>query len=125
MRRLVILDAGPLGLASNPRMSEKTLACNMWLDALLLAGVEVAILEIADYGVRRELLRAQRPKGVRRLDDLTDPMEYLPITTAVMRKAAELWAEARQSGRQTADDKTPRRRRDPGGLGPGGGRRRL
>ena len=28
---------------------------------------------------------------------------YLPLTTAAMRKAAELWAQARQHGRPTAD----------------------
>lgn len=32
-------------------------------------------------------------------------MPYLPITTAVMLKAAELWAEARRSGQPTADAK--------------------
>ena len=31
--------------------------------------------------------------------------EYLPLTTAAMRKAAELWAIARQTGRPTAGDK--------------------
>ena len=33
-------------------------------------------------------------------------LEYLPLTTEVMRQAAVFWAEARHQGRPTADDKT-------------------
>ncbi len=33
-------------------------------------------------------------------------MEYLPITTSVMRQAAIYWAQARQQGQPTAGDKT-------------------
>jgi hypothetical protein len=52
------------------------------------------IPEIADYEVRRELLRARREVGIRRLDQLKEALTYLPITTAVMLRAAQLWAEA-------------------------------
>jgi predicted nucleic acid-binding protein len=61
--------------------------------------------EIADYEVRRELLRANKVRGLARLDALADLLEYLPLTTAAMRQAAVLWAQARQQGRPTADDK--------------------
>ena len=33
-------------------------------------------------------------------------LEYLPITTAAMHKAALFWARARQQGQPTAGDKT-------------------
>jgi len=59
--------------------------------------------EIADYEVRRELLRASKVAGIRQLDQLKSLIIYLPITTQVMLKAAELWAEARRAGRPTAD----------------------
>ncbi len=60
--------------------------------------------EIADYEVRRELLRANKTKGIAHLDALGQLIEYLPITTAAMRRAAEFWAQARQQGQQTAAD---------------------
>jgi predicted nucleic acid-binding protein len=62
--------------------------------------------EIADYEVRRELLRANKIKGVNRLDALGKFLEYLPLTTVAMRQAAKLWAQARQQGQPTAGDKT-------------------
>ncbi|MEG4808312.1 nuclease [Microcoleus sp. F8-D1] len=64
------------------------------------------IPEIADYEVRRELLRANKVRGIARLDELANLVEYLPITTAAMRQAAIFWAQARQQGQPTASDKT-------------------
>ena len=62
--------------------------------------------EIADYEVRRELLRANKSRGVAKLDALASSVGYLPLTTAAVRKAAELWAEARQQGHPTASDQS-------------------
>jgi predicted nucleic acid-binding protein len=56
--------------------------------------------------VRRELLRANKIKGIKRLDELANLIEYLAITTDAMRKAALFWAQARQQGQPTAGDKT-------------------
>jgi len=69
-------------------------------------GNRVIIPEIADYEVRRELLRENKTKGIARLNDLAKFLEYLPITTTAMRQAAQLWAQARQQGQPTAGDKT-------------------
>ncbi len=60
--------------------------------------------EIADYEVRRELLRADKTNGLARLDALKGMLVYAPITTPVMLKAAEFWAAARRAGRQSAGD---------------------
>lgn len=103
--RVVLLDAGPLGLATNPRRSKQGVACAEWIEALVTHGTRVVVPEIADYEVRRELLRANKVRGLQRLDALTKLLEYLPLTTAAMRRAAELWAQARQTGQPTADDK--------------------
>lgn len=65
----------------------------------------IRVPEIADYEVRRELLRAGKTKGIERLDALKSHIGYIPITTEVMLKAAEFWAQARMSGRPTSDHK--------------------
>ncbi|MFM9964078.1 MAG: PIN domain-containing protein [Planctomycetaceae bacterium] len=106
VNRAVLLDAGPLGLATNPNRSPSNLACTRWLQELLAAGVQVLVPEIADYEVRRELLRAKKERGIAKLDALVSSLVYLPLTTAAVRKAAECWAEARQQGRQTASDQS-------------------
>ena len=67
--------------------------------------IEVFIPEIADYEVRRELLRSNKKKGVERLDWLQSILEYLPLSTTIMLQAAQFWAEARQQGFPTADNK--------------------
>jgi predicted nucleic acid-binding protein len=62
----------------------------------------VLIPEIADFEVRRELLRAGKLKSIRRLDRLASQLQYLPLATATIRRAAELWAQARNAGIPTA-----------------------
>jgi ABC-type molybdate transport system permease subunit len=51
----------------------------------------------AIYEIRQELVRANKTKGISRLDDLTELIEYFPITTPAMRQAVKLWAQARHS----------------------------
>ncbi len=104
MSRLVILDAGPLGLITNPKSTFEVHACSRWLHSLLSQGVEVAIPEIADYEIRRELLRADKLKGLSRLDSFKSRLGYVAITTEAMLLAAQLWARARKNGRPTATD---------------------
>ena len=106
MSRVVFLDAGPIGLVTNPKLSPESTLCTRWLQALIISDSRVIIPEIADYEVRRELLRANKVKGIARLDELANSLEYLPITTAAMRQAAMFWAQARQQGQPTAGDKT-------------------
>ena len=93
-----------LELITNPRISPENEVCRSWLASLAFNGAEVVIPEIADYEVRRELLRAGKERGLGRLDALKGMLGYAPITTPVMLKAAEFWAAARKMGRQSADD---------------------
>lgn len=104
MNRIVLLDAGPLGMVTNPRGSVKNARCREWLQSLLRRRVQIALPEIADYEVRRELLRADKAEGLQRLDALkAEPtMRYLPLTTRTMLRAAWFWAEARRRHRPTA-----------------------
>ena len=67
-------------------------------------GATVMVPAIADYEVRRELIRTRRTAGIARLDAFIEQVGLLPITMSAMRRAASLWAEARQRGRPTAPD---------------------
>src|SRR5947209_1664150 len=62
----------------------------------------MVVPEIADYELRRELLRARIASGIGRLDRLKAQSFYLPIRTAAMLRAAEFWADVRQRGIPTA-----------------------
>lgn len=104
MSLLILLDAGPLGLITNPRLSPDALACTRWLRNHVADGSRVVVPEIADYEVRRELLRADKVRGIERLDAFEVGIEYAPITMSVMRLAAEFWAQARKQGRPSAPD---------------------
>jgi predicted nucleic acid-binding protein len=104
--QVVLLDAGPIGLLTNPRRSVENDACARWLQTLANQNARIIVPEIADYEVRRELLRANKVNGLQRLDDLIELVEYLPLTTLAMREAARFWAQARQQGQPTAGDKT-------------------
>jgi len=64
----------------------------------------VIVPEIADYEVRRELVRIQSRNSLTNLDALNTRLEYLPLSTDAMRMAADLWAQARNAGQPTAAD---------------------
>lgn len=104
MSQTIVLDSGPLGLVTNPGGSKDATACGRWLVERTTAGATVMVPEIADYEVRRELLRARKTTGVKRLDALIEQIEYLALTTSAMHQAAIFWAEARQQGHPTAAD---------------------
>jgi predicted nucleic acid-binding protein len=103
MTDAVLLDAGPLGMISHPRASGDIVE---WLATLVAAGVEVLIPEVADYEVRRELLRTGRGRGIERLDILKVSLGFVPITSEAMLRAAAFWADARRRGRPTASDQS-------------------
>jgi predicted nucleic acid-binding protein len=102
MNQLILLDTGPLGMVTNPKANPDCQACKQWLSHLESNGDRVALPEIADYELRRELLRAGKTRGIQQLDQLKTTIPYFPITTEVMLKAAELWAQARNQGYPTA-----------------------
>lgn len=105
MSTIVLLDAGPLGMLANPNATPTTRRCRTWVEQLLNKGARVFIPEIADYEIRRELLRAELTPSVTRLDDLKQILSYAPLSTPIMLKAAEFWAQMRRQGQPTADDK--------------------
>jgi hypothetical protein len=100
----VILDAGPLGILANPRLTASTAAALQWLGQLLVVGRRVIVSAVAEYEVRRELLRMGAAKSIQSLDTLVGRLEYLTVSDDAFRTAAAFWAQARQSGFPTAPD---------------------
>ena len=104
MPRVIVLDSGPLGLAGkSPRKPDAKL-CRDWLRNLDLAGALIVVPAIADFEVRRELLRTHARAGILRLDVLLGKFLYAPTTRAVIERAAEYWAHVRQLGMPTESD---------------------
>lgn len=106
MSASVLLDTSVLSLISNPKPLPIVIDCRQWATKLKRQGSRIIIPEIADYELRREVLRAQKTRGLIRLDNLSYLFDYLPITMAAMRQAAKFWAQARQQGQPTASDNT-------------------
>jgi hypothetical protein len=100
--RLVFLDSKPLGMVASPGRKSDAIRCRQWARDLIAAGVYVFVPEICDYEIRRKLIHVGATSGLIRLDQLKSWLDYAPITTDVMLKAAELWAQARIRGLPTA-----------------------
>ncbi len=116
----LVLDTGVLGELCHPRSSPEL---SQWLDLVAERAGEdsrIYIPEIADYELRRKLihlvlkgredLRSRIPlplgevesESIRRLDELAVEFDFLPIDSPTMKRAAQLWAEARCRGRPSS-----------------------
>lgn len=78
--------------------------CRDWVSRHIANGVRVVVPEIVNYELRRELLRLNHARALRSLAAFVRavPDRYVPITSAALERAAELWAQARQGGKPTA-----------------------
>ena len=99
MTSSVMLDTGPLGQIAHPEPNPEIV---QWLHGLLDSGLAVYLPEIADYELRRNFLLEGLAASRRRLDQLRNVLIYAPLSTAIMRRAAEFWAVARKRGKPTA-----------------------
>ena len=98
----ILLDSSPLGALSHPKPDPGVV---QWAAACQRAGHEIYVPEVIDYEIRRELLRANKSVGIRKLDALKAAFRFLPITSPAMLLAADLWANSRQGGLPTGDPK--------------------
>jgi predicted nucleic acid-binding protein len=98
----IFLDSGTLNLAVMADGKPRGDRCKEWLLDKEVHNVTVVVPEIADYEVRRELVRRGATAGLRRLDDLLIRFTLLPLDRPAWLRAAELWAIARKSGTPTA-----------------------
>ena len=76
-----MLDAGPLGLVTNPKLSAESEACAQWLQTHITSGSRIIIPEIADDEVRRELVifKSQRLPAAAQLsrwNPLRSPLQW-------------------------------------------------
>ena len=107
----LVLDSGVVGLLShpNPALNRRGMDRLFVLTSATVHVNNILLPEIADYEVRRKLLHLVRKgqassRSILQLDELRNLMEFLPIDSEAMRRAAELWAESRIAGRPTAGD---------------------
>jgi len=104
--KIIVLDSAPLSALSEPVSTPQVVAISLWASTHLVAGNRICIPEVTDYELRRELVRSGKTASIAELDALKIRFTYLPISTAAMLLAAELWAQSRNRGTPTGD---PRR----------------
>ncbi len=112
-----------MNMATNPGGSKQAAACGQWLLERATGGAMVVVPEIADYEVRRELLRARRSAGIDRLEHSSpkssiwrSPHRHAPSRTVLGRGAS--------TGPPHRSRSRPRRRRHPSRTGCDAGPRR-
>ena len=93
----IVLDEHPLSLLTMRVGHPKREPCKNWFLAMEKAGHVFHVPAIADYELRRELLRTGKEASIARLDAFNEAVRgrYLPLTQAEIREAARLWAIAR------------------------------
>ncbi|HEY9802851.1 MAG TPA: PIN domain-containing protein [Leptolyngbyaceae cyanobacterium] len=102
MSRVILLDTHPLSAVTHPKAEPKV---RQWLQSLQNTETVIRVPEIADYELRRELLRQGKSKSIARLNQLSQNC-LIPLTPETMRKAAELWAWVRNQGQPTASNES-------------------
>lgn len=107
---IVFIDSGVLGILANPNKTGEASDCEEWLYTLLSQGVYVCSSDLCDYEVRRSLVLVSEKKpelkSIDNLDEIREIISFLPVTSALLKKAASVWASARSQGIPTSDDKS-------------------
>lgn len=103
----IFLDTGPLGTLTNPKRPPQTVELLTWAANHLRTGHSLMVPAIADYEVRRELIRLGRAAGLAALDQWNQVTEdrYIALQDSTLKRAATLWASVRNQGLVTADPK--------------------
>ncbi|MBS1719457.1 MAG: PIN domain-containing protein [Armatimonadetes bacterium] len=100
----LVLDTGIAGMLVHKDEGRRSEVLNFL--AKLPPRTPVFLPEVVDYELRRSLLRINSRKSLNRLDRLSVELEYVPITSQHMRRAAEIWAECRLKGFPFADEQS-------------------
>ncbi len=104
----LVLDTGVLGELCHPKYAGSRI--RLFAEKIRhTEDIVICLPEIADYELRRELLRhamknkQETSRSLERLDSLVRLFDYLPLDTPTLRETARLWAKVRNAGRPTAD----------------------
>ena len=105
MSRVIVLDSGPLGLATKRRGVAGAESCRAWIRTCLQGGAAFKVPAIAYYEVARELDRIGNLPGLDRLNSFCEEEvgRYVPLTDQALRLAIKLWARSRNAGTPTSD----------------------
>lgn len=106
---IVFIDSGVLGILCNPNQSEINAKCEEWLYRLLSQGIRVITSEICKYEVKRSLILAQKKSkykigGIDKLEELSDLIEFIPITRKEIDIACEMWSNCILNGEKLASE---------------------
>lgn len=106
---IIFLDTNILGKLTNPNQLQSAFECQIWFERLLARGVYFVSSELCFYEVKRGLVLAQKKggisKGIEKINDLRNVVDFLEINRQVADLATEIWAESRLKGKPTADEK--------------------
>ncbi len=104
---IIVLDTFPLSSVSKrPGNSSPTLSdkCRQWIYDCESAGHRILVPAISYYEVLRELEQRQALSQIARLKIFClQRQRFLPLTTAHLESAAQLWGQSRRGGLPTAD----------------------
>jgi predicted nucleic acid-binding protein len=103
---IIVLDAFPTSSVSKrPGNQPPTLSdqCRLWIHDCEAVGHRVLVPAISYYEALRELELRQAASQIARLRAFClQPRRFLPLTTAHLDTAAQLWGQARRAGQPTA-----------------------
>ena len=102
MTRIVLLDSGPLGMLVHPQRGQPL---ESWIQELSETGTLVVMPAITYYELRRELVRMDRTAAVAHLDGFARNLAHAVVSTPILVRASQLWAETRKRGLPTDDDR--------------------
>lgn len=104
---ILILDTFPTSSVAKRPGKQPTLSdrCHEWIDDCENAGHTVLVPAIAYYEALREFEQRRATGQIARLKVFClPPTRFIPLTTAHLEMAAQMWGQARRAGLPTASE---------------------
>jgi toxin FitB len=102
MQQVILLDANPLSQVTHPKIKPEVIN---WMQSLRENNIALKSPEISVYEVRRELIRLNNNNSIERLNQFIS-YSLIPINSETFVQAAIFWAEVRNQGKPTSDNKS-------------------